>query len=598
LDEKETLLVPEAPSPCIVLYSRGTEDDAYRAVFDTTFSKVLEPGEIVPGENNCGGPVFAGVSADESSVIFESEARLTPEAEQGATTRDSETFNLYDSVAGHVYLVNVLPEGKPDVNAAFGGVSQPGEEPTKDVKAGYHHYGDAISANGSRIVWTDLNTGDLYVRENPTQPQSPVKNEKCTVPADACTVLVAAEAYYRGASENGSEILYTTKEGELFEYDVNTGKAKDLTPVAEAGVLGVIGSSEDASYVYVVAEGVLATGATEAEPNLYVLHTGEPARFIATLSPLDNTMLGSIGANSGELYGDWRAGLNTRTAEVTPDGRAVVFVSHQRLTGYDSNGLAEVFAYDAGSVGGAGSLSCASCDPTGVPPVAEAMGAFLMTPGSDVENVDKRSGASYQLRTISEDGGRVFFTSASPLVPHAASGVNEVYEWERAGEGTCTAAASTYSHSSGGCVFMISSGLASEAHGLGEEGAVFLDADATGANVFFTTRERLVPEDKNEQIDVYDARVDGYQPPTQTACSGTGCQGVPPTPPTFATPSSVTADGPGNQPPPPSTVVKPKTKTVKCAKGKHLSHGKCVKTKSKKKKTKAKKSAHTNRRAK
>ncbi len=132
-----------------------------------------------------------------------------------------------------------------------------------------------------------------------------------------------------------------------------------------------------------------------------------------------------------------------------------------------------------------------------------------------------------------------------------------------------------------------------EAKGLGDEGAVFLDASATGDDVFFTTRAQLVPEDKNEQIDVYDARVNGGFPTAHTACSGTRLPGRPPAPPTFATPASVTFSGTGNFPPLASVVVKPKTKTVICKKGDVKNHkGKCVPKK--KKKSKAKKSTHTN----
>jgi hypothetical protein len=66
---------------------------------------------------------------------------------------------------------------------------------------------------------------------------------------------------------------------------------------------------------------------------------------------------------------------------------------------------------------------------------------------------------------------------------------------------------------------------------------------------------------------------------------------VPPTPPIFATPASVTFNGIGNFPPPASVkpVVKPTTKTVKCKKGDTKKKNKCVKTK-KKKKPRAKKS--------
>ena len=71
----------------------------------------------------------------------------------------------------------------------------------------------------------------------------------------------------------------------------------------------------------------------------------------------------------------------------------------------------------------------------------------------------------------------------------------------------------------------------------------------SGNDAFIVTRAQLVPEDRNDAYDLYDARVDGVDrsPP---ACTGTGCQGVPAPPPTFATPPSVTFNGVGNFPPP------------------------------------------------
>jgi hypothetical protein len=73
-----------------------------------------------------------------------------------------------------------------------------------------------------------------------------------------------------------------------------------------------------------------------------------------------------------------------------------------------------------------------------------------------------------------------------------------------------------------------------------------VDADPAGENVFFTTRARLVTQDRDEHVDLYDARVHGGFPESSLACTGTGCQGVPPAPPTFATPSSATFNGLGN----------------------------------------------------
>lgn len=517
LAEFEVPLTPDAPRLCEVLYSHGA-DESYHALFTST---------ATPG--NCGAPQFAGVSADDSSVLFESYARLTPEATQGSKGEDR--YNLYDSVGGSTYLVNVLPDGTPDVNASFGGIAT--DEETVRPRATGHHYGDVISSDGSRVIWTDLNTGDLYVRENPASP-------------NASTVLVAPGGDYLGASSDGAKILFS-KAGDLYEYDLETEATEDLAP--GGSVLGMVGSSEDASYVYFVAEGVLASnenahGETPAlgQPNLYVAVHGE-TRFIATLSPEDDTFDGPSEFGGEPFWGDWRPSLLRRTAEVTPDGGSVVFTSRRPITGYDNAGehceteeeeraaCQEVFVYDAHTE----QLSCASCDPTGAPPTGTD-GAFLPTP-------DQEGNGTYQLRTISDDGSRVFFDTLQGLVAQDTNGVQDVYEWERSGSGSCKEAR--------GCIYLLSSNLSNEA-------GYLVDASSSGNDVFFTTRARLVPQDQNEQVDLYDARVSGGFPKVSTACTGTGCQGVPPASPSFATPASVTFAGAGNFPAKPA--VRPPAK--------------------------------------
>jgi hypothetical protein len=144
----------------------------------------------------------------------------------------------------------------------------------------------------------------------------------------------------------------------------------------------------------------------------------------------------------------------------------------------------------------------------------------------------------------------------------------DVYEWEPDGLGSCGQTA--------GCVFMISSGTSTSPSN-------FLGADPSGENAFFTTRERLVGEDTDDLLDVYDARVNGgFATLTPPQCSGTGCQGVPGAPPIFATPSSVTFNGVGNYNAEPASApaktkskAKPKKK-IRCAKPKKRKHVRCA----------------------
>jgi hypothetical protein len=591
LDEFNEPLAPGAPFPCITLYARGSA-----SAFQPTFSETATPGE-------CGIPVFAGVSADNRATVFETSARLTPEAPEAS----SEDENLYDSVEGHVHLVSVLPNGETAPNAAIGGASNPGEEYGRVHFIGYRHFGNAINATGSRAFWTDLNTGNLYVRDNPAGP-------------NPATVLVAEGAYYRGASADGSKVLFTDErkltadstaapgEPDLYvdEFGPEVGQSgtiKDLTVASSghANVQGVVGSSADGSYVYFVAQSVLAAGApsgrecareetieevehelghprSAAGCNFYLWHAGT-IRFIATLSPLDNSMNAADACCQGSrVSGDWRPALHLRTAVVTPDGQSVAFMSRRSLTTPTETGTKRVYTYNATTA----TISCVSCNRSGEElqtveregEAEEQFAALLSTPRAG-EFLPEGPTSTYQLRDISENGARIFFTSDQPLVPQATTGRRQVYEWEREGEGTCTGPPAA-SPVNGGCVFLLSSSL-------GDGEAVFLDADATGDNIFFTTRAQLASEDHNEQVDVYDARVGGGFPHLVTQCTGTGCQGAAPTAAAFATPPSATFSGGANfaPQPRPSTISHKKKVAPRCKRGHVRRHDKCVRAKAK-----------------
>ncbi|MGA9285396.1 MAG: hypothetical protein WBV85_08130 [Solirubrobacteraceae bacterium] len=439
------------------------------------------------------GHFYAGASQDFKRQFFEANDALTPNAVSGGEHEN----NLYESVEGALRLVNVLPNGETEPNASFGAPSLHDYEQENTT--------NVISADGSRVFWSDLNTGSLYVRENGTS-----------------TKLVAEDATFQTASTDGSRVLYT-KSGDLYEDDLSTGTTADLTPAGQ--VLGIAGSSEDASYVYVVAQGSLAPGATTGESNLYLLHAGT-TKFIATLGPESEE-------NPTEVYGsdspyiDWSPNLASRTAEAAPGGQALVFMSVRSLTGYDNieehgERVWEVYIYEANT----GHLSCVSCSPSGEPPRSSGSHLYpfnyLDVPGQY---------GTFQLRSISEDGGRVFFQTTMPLVAQDVNGRRDVYEWERDGEGSC--------QMEKGCIYLISGGSS-------QRGSYFLDASADGSNVFFITGQKLVEQDENELYDVYDARVGAETPPTSPECTGSGCQGLPEAPPVFATPSSVTFTGVGN----------------------------------------------------
>jgi hypothetical protein len=621
-------LAPGAPGEEYnVLYSRNNSDGSYDPFFTgrPPHRNAINEGGApefgfgqpefrTAGESdanaNGGELAFAGASANLGHLLFGANDALTPNAPVVGPEED----NLYDSVDGQAHLVNVLPNGTPAPGASFGSPS-PGPVWGGGDGGPPPDYSDVISTDGSRIFFSTVETYEnaihehryrpnaLYVRENDTQPQSPLNGKgECQVTADACTAQVDAseegpesgDGFFWTASTDGSRVFFTDcrkltaestavpskdcgqagneqeeklpKGNDLYEYNLATGQLTDLTvdhnasDPLRADVQGVVGASENGEYVYFVADGVLTNepnargehatsgdcdkGALAGEKsvigcNLYLRHAGVTT-FIATLSAEDNLDEGN------ETAGDWLPSLGLRSAEVTSDGHSVVFMSVRSLTGYENEGLGEVYLYNIDT----DRVVCVSCDPSGERPV-------LARSGRQVGGFLPRSNSDTLLhRWVSEDGTRVFFESPQALVPQATNGQLDVYEWERAGApgGSCPAGAP-----SGGCIYLLSGGTSASS-------SYLLDASANGDDVFISTRAQLVPQDKSENYHVYDVRVGAAQPPAAPACSGTGCQGVPGAPPIFATPASVTADGPGNLPPPPVIKPKPETSAQKLAK--------------------------------
>jgi hypothetical protein len=514
-------LTPEVPVGCRALYSRATDTGAYRALFDLDESP--EPGAVGP----CGLPLYAGASQDRSQTIFQTQAALTPGAVRATNPqiRFACNFgcNLYDAVGGHLLPVNVLG-GHPVPDASFGGF--PGEAEAE------HELPDlsgAISEDGSRIFWTDTEPGPDF--------------EHVYVFEDGATnvqVSGSGPARYWTATPDG-RYAYYTEEGELWRFDTDANTREALAGPGSA-VLGVIGVNQvkhdegepDGNYLYLVAEGVpLATNqvengdgpeeAEEGRPNLYLIHDGVTT-FVAGLSSRDDEV--KVDVNFGGIIGgDWKGALGLRTAAVSPDGRNLVFESGRPLTGYANTSalvptpVREAFVYSAAD----GRLVCASCQPSGLSPsVHERAEAGSGEPKLPVS----LESSTYIHRWMSADGNRVFFDSEQPLSPLDTNGTQDVYEWERQGEGTCTSAnASPFND---GCVFLLSGGD-------GPGYSFLIDADEEGQNVFLEHLGPLgqvkAPAGRNE---LYDLRVSGgFEEAAAAACEGEACRG-----PLAAPPSS------------------------------------------------------------
>jgi hypothetical protein len=394
---------------------------------------------------------LAGTTPDLDHVVLASCAALTVEATEipAGPGCNPTAVNLYEWSGGALRLINLLPgetHGTPGAKLA----AQSG----------------AISDDGSRVYFSDGEDSPIYLRE-------------AGGPAKLLPETVGGNASFQTASASGV-IAFFVKGGTLYRYDA---QAETSEPLA-AEVLGVLGASEDGSYVYYeTAAGLFLRHGTATIP---VASEADPGNRIPS----------------------------TGTARVSPDGTHLLFTSSASITGYDNLDAgtkapdSEVYLYTASPGGGAGALTCVSCNPTNERPSGPAT-----IPGATANGIGGAATQAYKPRVLSADAARVFFDSSDSLVLQDTNGRPDVYEWEAEGAGSCA--------KPGGCIGLISSGRDSEP-------SEFVDASADGADAFFLTDASLVPSDPGS-VDLYDAREGGGFPipPAPIPCEGDACQSLP-----------------------------------------------------------------------
>jgi hypothetical protein len=500
--------------------------------------------------------------------------------------------HLYEWSGGQLKMVDVQSNGEP--------VGSCGAELGGGLFFQAHESGvanGAVSADGSKVFFTapipdyGLGMKGCAAIENPNQPNERVENPpqlymrsgEETVPVSAPKEAGAPEstarfaAYYAGAAVDGSRVFFSSEgeltandagihDMELYEYDTETERVTRISAGesghAAAGVIFGEGStllgyklessntskafaiSSDGSRVYFIATGVLVDH-PDAEGRLP--EAGQPNVYVY------DTQTGRTAFVARGLVVHWDGfdtlGIFPEVGEATPDGRFLLFRSEVAVR--PGSGTGELYRYDAETE----SVLCVSCTPGG--PSA----AYMVPPSTPINEWQ-----TLPAHSISNDGSYVFFNTAQSLVPQAANGVLDVYEWHE-GHG----------------VSLIGSGSDSLP-------TYLLGASADGHDVFIGTHARLVAADTDNLGDVYDARIcTAAEPCVQSGlareglCEGDACS-HPVAAPSDATPASATFSGAGDLTPASSTTPKAK----RCVKPKKLSGGRCVKVKSKRRKAKAK----------
>jgi hypothetical protein len=580
----DTPLSPEASERTPYLWSGGEPP---------LFTPLVNPSNVPPGtkfgprEVSVGNPVrIEGATPGLDHVIIRSdEASLV----DGAVPR-----SIYLWSNGQLEAVSELPESE---GGAIGeGILGSGEGSVRH----------AVSDDGSRVFWSigtyieaNIELTALYLRDT-VAGKSTRLDVVQSGPGGGEAVPV-----FSLASADGSVVFFTDSQRltedaspsgrDLYRCEIGTvagglgcAELTDISaPIAGSGKSAEVmdqvpGASEDGTRLYFVARGVLDEApneegdtATAGEPNLYLWQEGEGVRFIARLSGQDHPVWGTAARSHGYA--------GRITAAASPSGRFFAFTSERSLTGYENRNVGdelntEVFLYDAEA--SEDRLTCVSCNPTGAAAVGELIPAdvkFLpqdptrlwvnrwvsaaLPEASQTEGTSFGQGPGrslYRPRSVL-DNGRVFFNAVDPLVPADSNGNWDVYQHEPVGVGSCAADTSSaaMTRSANGCVGLLSSGTA-------EGDAGFLDASPSGNDVFFLTRGKLSVLDYDEELDAYDARVDGIPATLEpdTECLGEACQPAA-LAPNDPTPASAGFRGQGNL---------KAAQRKRCAKGKRRAH--------------------------
>jgi hypothetical protein len=344
-----------------------------------------------------------------------------------------------------------------------------------------------------------------------------VSGSECTRAANDLGGLCnrPAPPEYVGSANDGSRVFFTTTQQlvnsdtdqsrDLYACDIPegvpapAGTANPCTALirvsgaADGGqVDSVVGVSDDGSRVYFVDSGVLADnlGVNDAapvagQPNLYLwtrdsAHPTGTTRFIA--GPL------TIG-----------------TAQLTPDGRYLVFDTRDDPLGVsaDGDGAVDMYRYDSVTQ----TLLRLSTSTSGS---GGNDSAFDTTMRGRLQTI---APLNRPVWSVSADGSTVVFATDEALSSLDTNGGSDVYEWHN------------------GQVSLIS--------GLG--GGQYPWITPSGRDIFFFTTQPLTAADGDAVDDVYDARIAGGIDLLQkTSCSGEQCRGPLSTTPNLPTPLAAT----------------------------------------------------------
>lgn len=542
----------------VITTPAGTKTEQVAYYIREADGSVNELGPTMPHPISTQLPTFGATSEDLRSVAYEIPARNGEALWPGDTTNTEGETSLYELRKGDAEpkLVAVKNQHALSSDQEAEPIGECGDE----LGGGPNAHENATSADGTQVFFTVHrkliikrgtrtiercefgDEGEVYARVG--GEHTVAISEPIAADCEACNTAEPLAAQYQTASADGSKVFFTTaqellpgaKGVNLYEYDFNGPEASPAHPdgkvslvssgPGQANVTGVTAVSADGSHVYFIATGVLSgangEGAAPVEggENLYVVDTREAG-------PQPH-LIGTLGENDYQMLSQSKI----EQADVTGNGRFLVFVSTGALTSEDRSTVRQVFEYDAQT--------------EKLTRISRGQRSSLYPGGynndgnteTSVQEADE-AGIGYGVAAVSENGRRVFFTSSDALTPQALDYVEVGSHCFFEFEGVCYNETRGYAKNvyeytwtgedvNEGNVYLISDGADTSAFQLSSGAVELYGTDASGRDVFFLTSDALVPEDHNAQEDIYDARVGGGMPPVASSvpCDGEACLGV------------------------------------------------------------------------